>query len=159
MSDGATKEEQLLAACKLEQLELLKTVLNSKTGVNINATDGVGNTALHYACQSSSLSCIELLLSVKNIKVNLANRMELETPLHKALHDLSEPDLTRHIVGLLVEHGADPRLKNRIGQRPIDLVPLSIKPIRTMLLQATLAANMVPQNNDSDDSEEDQDSD
>ncbi|OLY78661.1 Ankyrin repeat-containing protein [Smittium mucronatum] len=162
-------DEILLAACKQDQSDLLLQALNSKHGVNVNAVDGVGNTGLHYAqvlfpfipilhklfsAQFGSVECVEILLGRKDINVNIPNRMEQETPLFKAVSLYDQNELSLKITALLIAAGADPRLKNRNGRRPIDLVPFNYKELRTLLLQATLAINMVPvksQDSDSDD--------
>ncbi|OMJ08565.1 Ankyrin repeat-containing protein [Smittium culicis] len=68
--------------------------------------------------------------------------MEQESPLFKAVSLYEDKELSLNLAGLLVSAGADPRLKNRNGRRPIDLVPFTYKELRTLLLQATLAINM-----------------
>jgi uncharacterized protein len=42
-------DEQLLAACKSDQDDIVEDVLSQKGTFDINFADGVGNTALHYA--------------------------------------------------------------------------------------------------------------
>ncbi|PVU87127.1 hypothetical protein BB559_006203 [Furculomyces boomerangus] len=149
MSDGATNDEILLAACKQDNPDLLNSVLSdSKT--NLNARDGVGNTGLHYAANCGSLDCLRML---RKANPNIQNLIEGDTPLHKAC-SYQEPHQAFKMAELLVEYGSDPRTKNRMGQRPIDLVSFSLKELRTLLLQATLAINMAPPKNDIEESED-----
>ncbi|KAM6951805.1 ankyrin repeat domain-containing protein 22 [Aplochiton taeniatus] len=63
-----------------QNVSLMKLVLSS--GVDVNATDYKGNTALHYVCERKSHRVIPLLLE-KNADVYLKNNRE-ETPLDVA---------------------------------------------------------------------------
>lgn len=82
--------------------------------------------------QFGSLTAVELLLQQPNIKVNLQNKLELDTPLHKAVQYKDDPSVALEIgnfwkstlkflttnkinkiwfhliVKLLIKHGADP---------------------------------------------------
>jgi acyl-CoA-binding protein len=53
-------------------VEVLKVIL-STSGININLTDGEGQTALHYASSCSHYACVELLLQYKVNKNVLDN--------------------------------------------------------------------------------------
>ncbi|ORX66270.1 hypothetical protein DL89DRAFT_295525 [Linderina pennispora] len=114
MSDeGASNNEQLLAACKLDQSDMVEDLLKDLGSVDVNCADGVGNTPLHYAnsAQTGSVDCVELLVAVPGIDANKKNRIENDTPLHKA---------SLEITRLLISAGADPRIVNRLKQRPMD---------------------------------------
>ncbi|KAJ1951853.1 hypothetical protein GGI12_006387 [Dipsacomyces acuminosporus] len=143
MSDeGASNNEQLLAACKQDQSDFVQEILKDLKSVDVNCCDGVGNTPLHYAAQTGSIDCVQLLVGVPGINPNIKNRMEQDTPLHKAaaLHD--DPEEALEITKLLVSAGADPRIINRLKQRPMDLTDAENTGVRRVLLQATLARNM-----------------
>ncbi|XP_043564823.1 uncharacterized protein LOC122559439 [Chiloscyllium plagiosum] len=96
---------------KVESLELL-----IKNGVNINAFDKHGDSALHLA--AVKVSCTELLtlLLSNNAKVDVLNRDHC-TPLFFAVQ-------TSNYYGasLLIKHGADIKQKNNQGVSAFDLI-------------------------------------
>ncbi|KAJ1940800.1 hypothetical protein FBU59_003698 [Linderina macrospora] len=65
-----------------------------------------------------------------------------DTPLHKAVMNHSEPEESLEITRLLISAGADPRIVNRLKQRPMDVTDPKDSQVRRLLLQATLAFNM-----------------
>ncbi|KAF9185328.1 hypothetical protein BGZ51_002716 [Haplosporangium sp. Z 767] len=124
MSDeeGASKNELLLAACNGDNLEMLDDVLSDPSSFNINHTDGVGNSALHYAARNASIDCLEVLLHYDGIDVNIANRIEGDTPLHTAAA-YQDPDTALVMVMALVGGGASVGMKNKLGQTAADKAP------------------------------------
>lgn len=56
-----------------------------------------------------SLTCMELLLKVPNINVNLKNKKEGNTPLHLAVQYEEDPEVALNMVDILIDAGADPR--------------------------------------------------
>lgn len=101
-----------------------------------NTTDGVGNTALHLAAKYGSCifplppffsflppllpgaslrlgttdEVLDVLLDQEGLEVDPVDRMEHETPLHKAvLYAMNDRGHGQEIVELLVDAGADPR--------------------------------------------------
>ena len=78
----------------------------------LNGKDGLGNTALHYACFGQHLDAVEFLvkLGAGLNEQNLAG----DTPLHKAVEKNSIS-----IVQFLLKKGAVPDVKNKKGQTPI----------------------------------------
>ncbi|KAG0169778.1 hypothetical protein DFQ28_002921 [Apophysomyces sp. BC1034] len=119
--EGATDNELMLAACRNDQDEMLEDILK-EDDYDINFTDGVGDTAAHYAAQFGALICLEILVTVKNIKLNAKNRVEGNTPLHKAVLYNDDPDIALAMVDVLLEAGADPRIENKDKQTPVMLV-------------------------------------
>ncbi|KAG0264932.1 hypothetical protein BG011_005854 [Mortierella polycephala] len=124
MSDdeGASINELLLTACNEDNLDMLDDVLSDPTSLDINHTDGVGNSALHYAARSASINCLEVLLHFHGIDVNIANRIEGDTPLHTAAA-YQNPDIALEMVMALVGGGASVGMKNKLGQTPADKAP------------------------------------
>lgn len=62
------------------------------------------------------------LLDHEDVEVDPVNRQFGDTPLHSAVrYSLSEPEHGAFIVEMLIDAGADPRIKNKNGQKPIDL--------------------------------------
>ncbi|XP_048405148.1 uncharacterized protein LOC125460951 isoform X2 [Stegostoma tigrinum] len=96
---------------KLESLELL-----IKNGVNINALDKHGNSALHLAAVKVSCNELLTLLLSNNAKVDALNRDHC-TPLFFAVQ-------TSNYYGasLLIKHGADIEQKNNQGVSAFDLI-------------------------------------
>ena len=56
-----------------------------------------------------SLECMEILVNLEGINLNVRNRIEKDTPLHKAVHYHDEKNIALAMVDLLLEAGADPR--------------------------------------------------
>ena len=109
-------------------------------GVDVNATDAFGNTALQVACDQDQLEIVQLLLQ-KHAKVGRAifgaaangharvleallragtpaevRDDEQKTPLHwAAVNGHAEA------VKVLVQHGANPRAKDKWGHTPAEL--------------------------------------
>ncbi|KAF9402430.1 hypothetical protein BGX21_010132 [Mortierella sp. AD011] len=119
--EGASGNEILWAACKDDNLELLEEAL-SMEGTNVNSIDGLGNTALHYAARQGSKDCMEILLHFDGLDVNVADRLERDTPLHKAAA-YGDPDKALEMVQLLVNHGASLNAVNKLRQEPVDKAP------------------------------------
>ncbi|KAJ2775812.1 hypothetical protein H4R18_005938, partial [Coemansia javaensis] len=130
--------EQLLSACMTNHSELVRELLAGPQPVDVNHTNALGFTALHYAAQTGSADCVELLAQVPGIKPNLQDHMGLNTPLHLVLLDCSDPDLTLRIVRDLTKAGSDPRVANKTGQCPKDLPYDDDEEIQQVLLRATL---------------------
>ncbi|GJJ70777.1 hypothetical protein EMPS_03127 [Entomortierella parvispora] len=125
MSDdeGASNNELLLAACREDNLGLLDEVLSSEPdSFSINHTDGLGNSALHYAAKYASTDCLEILLYFDGIDINIKNRLEWETPLHKAVA-YEDPETALTMTRLLVEAGASTTALNKQKQTPADKAP------------------------------------
>ncbi|KAJ1660199.1 hypothetical protein IWQ61_000844 [Dispira simplex] len=145
MTDGASNNELLLAACKQDQDDILNDIFNEPESFNVNCRDGLGNTPLHYAAQLGCLDCIKVLLThpnTKGLNVNPCNWIENDTPLHKAVSYTDDPTVVFTIVDLLLEAGANPSLRNKLGQKPIELVDPTNKELRDHLEKAELAAQV-----------------
>ncbi|CAG8490156.1 227_t:CDS:2 [Acaulospora colombiana] len=99
MSDeeGASNNELLLVAAKQDSEEILEDIFTQPGTYDINYADGIGNTALHYAAQHGSLTAVELLLQQHGINIDAQNRLERETPLHKAVQYADDPSVAYEI--------------------------------------------------------------
>lgn len=65
---------------------------------------------------------LDHLLDQHDTEIDSQNRHERDTPLHSAVkYSLTEPEHGAFIVEMLIDAGADPRIKNKAGQKPIDL--------------------------------------
>ncbi len=85
-----------------------------RAGADINTSDNMGHTALHYACSSGSEDLAKLLVA-KGADIG-AKASNGNTPLHKAC---SIPNLG--IIKTLIEAGADVNQPNASGQTPFDM--------------------------------------
>ncbi|KAF9998625.1 hypothetical protein BGZ79_007707 [Entomortierella chlamydospora] len=134
-----TSDEILWAACKDDNLELLDEAL-SLEGTDVNSIDGLGNTALHYAARQGSKDCMEILLHFDELNVNVANRLEGDTPLHKAAA-YEDPDMALIMVELLVNRGASLNAVNKHRQKPVDKAPSDThEEVKTFLENAALGS-------------------
>ncbi|KAI9496320.1 ankyrin [Zychaea mexicana] len=118
--EGASNNERMLAACRNDQDDLLKEILKA-TDIDVNFSDAIGDTTLHYAASFGSLACLEILVNLDGINLNARNRIEKNTPLHKAVQ-YTEEDVALATVDLLLEAGADPRIENGNRMTPAMLV-------------------------------------
>lgn len=115
-----TIENPVHDAARRGNVEFLKECL--KNGVSSTGLDASGNSPLHWSAKGGHLECVQEIISnamkqYRNPKnfVNAQNKLG-DTPLHGAASKDHVP-----IVSMLLEHGADPTLKNKDNQRPIDL--------------------------------------
>ncbi|KAJ2001785.1 hypothetical protein GGI04_002090 [Coemansia thaxteri] len=138
--DGASQEEQLLAACMTDQSDLVRELLQDSHPVDVNFTNSLGYTALHYAAQTGSVDCMRLLVAVQGVNPNIQDSLDKDTPLHKALVHCDSSETALELTRLLLTAGADPRITNEKRQRPVTLTEPEEEDIRRLLVQATLAA-------------------
>ena len=62
------------------------------------------------SAKAGSIGCLELLVNVDDIEIDVKNRLEGDTPLHKAVqHQDEDLPMAVAMVELLLEAGADPR--------------------------------------------------
>ena len=117
---GASPRELLLEASRRNNTSLLNELLSSlsspeKIAQLLNtATDGVGNYCLHVAASYGSYEVLDTLLDQEGLEVDPVDRLEKDTPLHKAVRfvnglDKGEWEAGGSIVELLLDAGADPR--------------------------------------------------
>ncbi|KAF9551584.1 hypothetical protein EC957_006476 [Mortierella hygrophila] len=158
MSDdeGASNNELLVAACKQDNLDMLETVLSADaSSFDVNHTDGLGNAALHYAARHGSTGCLEILLYYDGINVNVINRIEGETPLHKAAA-YDDPEIALEMVQILVNGGATTTVQNKLKQTPADKAPSDTHAeVKVFLENAALGGkidmrDIPPEDSDSD---------
>ncbi|CAL1694733.1 unnamed protein product [Somion occarium] len=138
---GASNNERLLAAAREDNEDLLLEIFEDGD-FDINYTDGLGNTALHYAASHGSVEVLEHILSHEECDVDPINRLEGATPLHLALQ-LKDPELRKHIIESLLEAGADTQIKDKNGETVMDLLSPSdveiLQSIRKAQAQASVS--------------------
>ncbi|KAG8764916.1 hypothetical protein FRC12_007810 [Ceratobasidium sp. 428] len=97
--------------------------------------------ALHYAASHASTDVLELILEQENCDVDLQNRIEGYTPLHFAVR-FPHPEARLIVVQSLLEAGADPRIKDKNGQRPVDSIPFTDTTLRDAFRKAEAEASV-----------------
>jgi ankyrin repeat protein/Zn-dependent protease with chaperone function len=98
-------------------IEKIKSLLSQ--GVDVNARDNLGRTALHCACAKFDTPSDEIarLLITRGADVN-ARDNDGNTPLHVAA---GEWDISKDLLDLLLAKGADINARNDDGQTPLHL--------------------------------------
>lgn len=126
--DGASPREQLMEACRRNNPDLLQTLLDSPslqgqaaaTAKFLNTTtDALGAGPLHVAAQYGSYEVLDVLLDQEGVEIDIPERREGDTCLHKAVRYVNE--VGRHqgggdnddgglaVVEILLDAGCDPR--------------------------------------------------
>ncbi|OAL52919.1 ankyrin repeat domain-containing protein [Pyrenochaeta sp. DS3sAY3a] len=152
--EGASPRELILEACRRNNTDLLEETIadlasaasKSKkkpaeyvAGILNNARDGVGNGCLHVAATFGSYEVLDILLDQEGLEIDEIDRMEQDTPLHKAVRyvnslDKSEWAPVGHpIVDILIDAGCDPRIRNKAKLKPVELVDPRNTELRSIL--------------------------
>src|SRR6478672_12402111 len=103
----------------------IRILMALKRGADIHATDKNGVTALHHAVRFRSPAAVRTLIA-RGANVNQACRRNGSTPLHRAVTQTGAPGTAgrtneaREIVRLLLEAGADVKIKNKLGKTAAD---------------------------------------
>ncbi|CDK28146.1 unnamed protein product [Kuraishia capsulata CBS 1993] len=126
---GASLQEQLLESARRNNAELLESIIakaadSEALGRLINETvDPLSNTALHICAKYGSFEVLDILLDQEGVEVDPVNLLEGETPLHLAVkYSIEEPEHGAFVAETLLDAGADPRIKNKSGLKPVQLV-------------------------------------
>ncbi|EDU39512.1 ankyrin repeat domain containing protein [Pyrenophora tritici-repentis] len=157
--EGASPRELILEACRRNNTELLEETLKtltaaaSKSGKKAeeyvadilnNARDGVGNGCLHVAATFGSYEVIDMLLDQEGLEIDEIDRMEQDTPLHKAVRYVNSLDKSiwphgHEIVAMLLDAGCDPRIRNKAKLKPVELADPRNTDLRSMLQKGEFA--------------------
>ncbi|KAJ1302779.1 hypothetical protein OPQ81_003087 [Rhizoctonia solani] len=144
--EGASLNELALSAARTDNVSLFDDIVEQVTKgkpFDINHQDGLGNTALHYAAKSASITVLEKILEYEHplhegeggCDVDLQNRLEGYTPLHFAVR-IQDADERLAVVESLLDAGADDTIKDKHGQRAIDVVPADDEDVRRLFRKA-----------------------
>ncbi|KAK4102888.1 hypothetical protein N658DRAFT_485104 [Parathielavia hyrcaniae] len=134
--EGATNQELLIEACRRNNTELLAEVLSSAemqgdddaAAELLNKTTTVlGNHLYHEAALQGNYEIIDMLLDQPGFECDPVSRAEGDTPLHSAVRWINgEPpeqrDFGNALVEMMLEAGSNPRVKNKGGLTPLQLV-------------------------------------
>lgn len=108
-----------------KQRKMIEALLAA--GADIHETDKNGVTALHHAVRFRSPTAVATLLE-HGANANQTCKRSGSTALHRAVTSTGAPGTagrqaeSRQIIKLLLQHGADPSIKNRNGKIAADYV-------------------------------------
>lgn len=147
--EGASLGEQLIESARRNNLDLLTEIFGQNPANLIDlinhSTDPLGNTALHLAAFNGSYEVLDHLLDQEDVEVDPINRQFGDTPLHSAVrYSRTEPEHGAFLVEMLIDAGADPLIKNKDGQKPIDLADPSNTELLNVLQGAEFARTAGP---------------
>ncbi|KAH6604161.1 hypothetical protein Trco_007607 [Trichoderma cornu-damae] len=141
--EGASIEEQLIEACRRDNVELLTELLEDKTDAAISkllneTTTVMGNHLYHEAASRGNYDIIDHLLDQPDFECDPINRLEGDTPLHSAIRWLNaEPPAQRpfghHLIDMMLEAGSNPRIKNKGGLTALQLVDPHNQELRELI--------------------------
>lgn len=117
--------KELLYASKFGHPDQIFRLIKTD-GADINATDEEGCTPLMLAAQHHKLNSIEQLLDNKP-KLDLQDKNGNTALLHALIPGVRITEQQRHIAEMLLEHGANPMVKNNNNQMAIDIVRMKQK--------------------------------
>ncbi|KAJ5774526.1 hypothetical protein N7457_009422 [Penicillium paradoxum] len=130
--EGASPRELIVEACRRDQPHLIEQVLNDmeeKSNEQVaeffnGVTDSMGNYALHICAQYGSYDTADALFDIQFFECDPLTRLDKDTPLHIAVRYANEKDaaLGEAMIKMMCEAGCDPRVRNKHGQKPAELV-------------------------------------
>ncbi|KAJ5208238.1 hypothetical protein N7449_002617 [Penicillium cf. viridicatum] len=130
--EGASPRELVVEACRRDQPHLIEQVLNDmeeKTNEQVahffnELTDSMGNHALHICAQYGSYDTMDALFDIQFFECDPLTRLDKDTPLHIAVRYANDKDaeLGEAMIKMMCEAGCDPRVRNKHGQKPAELV-------------------------------------
>ncbi|CAI7564290.1 unnamed protein product [Penicillium palitans] len=130
--EGASPRELVVEACRRDQPHLIEQVLNEmeeKTNEQVahffnELTDSMGNHALHICAQYGSYDTMDALFDIQFFECDPLTRLDKDTPLHIAVRYANDKDaeLGEAMIKMMCEAGCDPRVRNKHGQKPAELV-------------------------------------
>lgn len=111
------KVEDLLDFARYGELEALQSIFESEYASRLASFDGNKVSLLHMVAANGYLECAELLLKCPEVCKDSLNSTNSEgnTPLHWAALNSHVP-----LVRLLLESGADIKIKNSVDRTPFD---------------------------------------
>jgi hypothetical protein len=82
-----------------------------------------------------------LLLDQEGLEIDELDRMEADTPLHKAVRytnslDKKDWEAGAQVVDILIDAGCDPRIRNKAKLKPVELVDPRNKDLKNVFQKA-----------------------
>jgi ankyrin repeat protein len=101
----------------------------------------------HEQANSVVVEVIDMLLDQEGLEIDEIDRMEQDTPLHKAVRYVNslEKSVWPHghsIVAMLLDAGCDPRIRNKAKLKPIELADPRNTELRSMLQKGEVSMLM-----------------
>ncbi|EXJ92545.1 hypothetical protein A1O3_01097 [Capronia epimyces CBS 606.96] len=150
-ADGASPKEQILEACRRDNVELFHEVLNefqAKSKEEIaeffnTVTDTMGNHLLHVCANYGAYDVMDELLNIEYLECDPLTRRDKETPIHCAVlyANEREVELGEAMAKMLIEAGGDPRVKDRHGRKPAEICTPRTEELRSILIKEEYALN------------------
>lgn len=151
---GASPRELVLEASRRNNTDLLHDVFASiakefgkkEAPAEIasllnHARDGIGAGVLHIAAANGNYEVLDLLLDQEGLEIEGLDRLEGDTPLHKAVRfvngcEKGEWEGAAPVVEILLDAGADPRVRNKAKLKPVELADPRNDGLKMMLQKA-----------------------
>ncbi|KAL1955331.1 hypothetical protein VTO42DRAFT_8671 [Malbranchea cinnamomea] len=141
--EGASPRELVVEACRRDQPHLIEEVLqgmedksNEEVAEFFNGvTDSLGNHCLHICAMYGSYETMDQLFDIQGFECDPLTRLDKDTPLHTAVRYVNEKDanLGLEMIKMMCEAGCDPRVKNKHGLKPADLVLPQYQDVKSTL--------------------------
>nr|XP_023024379.1 transient receptor potential channel pyrexia-like isoform X1 [Leptinotarsa decemlineata]XP_023024380.1 transient receptor potential channel pyrexia-like isoform X2 [Leptinotarsa decemlineata]XP_023024381.1 transient receptor potential channel pyrexia-like isoform X3 [Leptinotarsa decemlineata] len=106
------KESALHCAIRANAVSCVRVLVNEEA--DVKQMEFSGSAPLHLAADLGNTECLQILLEVKGIDVNIRSPEKQQTPLH-----LASMRGYGDCVDLLLRKGANPNAKNHMGQSPL----------------------------------------
>jgi len=153
-AQGASNKELTLEACRRNNTDLLHEVFaniekqfgrkeapREIASLLNHARDGIGSGVLHIAAAHGNYDILDLLLDQEGLEIDELDRLERDTPLHKAVryvNDLAKDEWESGlpVVEILLDAGCDPRIRNKAKLKPVELADPRNSDLRIMLQKA-----------------------
>jgi pentatricopeptide repeat protein len=100
---------------------------------------------------------MDFLFDIEGFECDPLTRVDRDTPLHVAVRYANEgnADVAREMIEMMCEAGCDPRVKNKHGLKPADLILPHYKDIKSTLQRAEYVLSEEVQNEEAEDEESD----
>lgn len=148
--EGASKGEQLIAAARGNNTDLLKEIIASFSDaqelvdVLNNTKTPMGNYIYHEAALNGNYEIIDTLLDQEGFECDPINRVEGDTPLHSAIRyfnslPLHNPEIetyARDLILMMIDCGSDPRITNKANLTPYQLTDPKNTALRSVIQEA-----------------------
>ncbi|GAB7358227.1 hypothetical protein MBLNU230_g0378t1 [Neophaeotheca triangularis] len=156
--DGASPSEQLLFACRRNNISLLEAALNdlSKTSTSKDRSEAIahylntttsplGASPLHIAAEHGNYEALDYILDCEGVEIDHREPREGDTPLHKAVRYTNGVGKNgwedgKAVVEILVDAGCDARLVNKARLKPLQLVDPRNEELKEVLRRAEFAS-------------------
>ncbi|KIX06428.1 uncharacterized protein Z518_04404 [Rhinocladiella mackenziei CBS 650.93] len=149
--DGASPKEQILEACRRDNVELFHEVLDDMKDQNKEqiaeffntATDTMGNHLLHVCANYGAYDVMDELLNIEFLECDPLTRRDKETPIHCAVKYANEREveLGQAMAKMLIDAGGDPRVKDGHGRKPAEICTPRTEELRSILIKEEYVLN------------------